>query len=82
MLSLQPIGQRANLARRAGVALGSAGVTLYFCLLIIGRAAVGRLRREHVDLYTRAWSRHCCAWCACVLRCRDSARISMMAGAT
>ncbi|HEY1028293.1 MAG TPA: lysophospholipid acyltransferase family protein [Pseudomonas sp.] len=56
MLSLQPIGQRANLARRAGVALGSAGVTLYFCLLIIGRAAVGRLRREHVDLYTRAWS--------------------------
>ncbi|USR41444.1 1-acyl-sn-glycerol-3-phosphate acyltransferase [Ectopseudomonas hydrolytica] len=56
MLSLQPITRSANLARRAGVALGSVGVTLYFCLLVIVRAALGRLRREHVDRYTRIWS--------------------------
>lgn len=56
MLSLQPIAHSANLARRVGVALGSLSVTLYFCLLVIGRAALGRLRREHVDGYTRAWS--------------------------
>lgn len=56
MLSLQPIAHSANLARRIGVVLGTLGVTLYFCLLVIGRAAVGRLRREHVDGYTRAWS--------------------------
>jgi 1-acyl-sn-glycerol-3-phosphate acyltransferase len=56
MPSLQPIARSANLARRAGVALASVGVTLYFCLLVICRAAAGRLRREHVDGYTRAWS--------------------------
>ena len=56
MLRLQPIAHSANLARRAGVVLCTLGVTLHFCLLVIGRAAVGRLRREHVDGYTRAWS--------------------------
>jgi 1-acyl-sn-glycerol-3-phosphate acyltransferase len=56
MLSLQPIARSANMVRRAGVVLGTLSVTLYFCLLVIGRAAIGRLRREHVDGYTRAWS--------------------------
>ncbi|GIZ12085.1 1-acyl-sn-glycerol-3-phosphate acyltransferase [Pseudomonas sp. NCCP-436] len=56
MLSLLPASRHANLARRAGVALGTVVVTLYFCLLVMGRAVLGRLRREHVDRYTRVWS--------------------------
>lgn len=57
MPSLQPTARSANLARRIGVALVSGAVTLYFCLLVLGLAAVGRLDRARVDGYTRVWSR-------------------------
>ena len=56
MLSLQPITQSANWARRIGVILGTFGVTLYFSLKVLGRAALGRLDRACVDRYTRTWS--------------------------
>lgn len=56
MLSLQPAIESANLARRIGVVLGSALVTLYYCILILLRGACGRLRRADVDRYTRGWA--------------------------
>ncbi|MEK1904859.1 MAG: lysophospholipid acyltransferase family protein [Pseudomonas sp.] len=56
MLSLQPAIESANLARRVGVILGSALITLFFCILILARAACGRLRRADIDRYTRRWS--------------------------
>ncbi|MBM7059510.1 1-acyl-sn-glycerol-3-phosphate acyltransferase [Pseudomonas sp. UL073] len=56
MLRLQPVTETATLARRLGVVLGSLLVTLYYCLKVIGRAVVGRLRRQDVDGYTRRWS--------------------------
>lgn len=56
MLRLQPVTETATLARRLGVVIGSLLVTLYFCLLVITRALFGRLRRLHVDSYTRRWS--------------------------
>lgn len=56
MLNLHPITRSANLARQVGVAFASLGVTLYFCLLVIGHAAAGRLDRARVDRYTRRWS--------------------------
>ncbi|MGA6105954.1 lysophospholipid acyltransferase family protein [Pseudomonas solani] len=57
MPSLQSFAQSANLARRIGVVLGSLSLTLFYCLLILGRGACGRLDRARVDAYTRAWSR-------------------------
>lgn len=56
MLSLQPAIESANLARRVGVVLGTALVTLYYCILILLRGVCGRLRRTDVDRYTRRWS--------------------------
>ncbi|HSC84290.1 MAG TPA: lysophospholipid acyltransferase family protein [Pseudomonas sp.] len=56
MLKLQPAIESANLARRIGVILGSALVTLYYCILILSRGACGRLRRADIDRYTRGWS--------------------------
>lgn len=57
MLDLQPIARSATLIRYLAAVLGTVMVTLYFCALVLGRAAVGRLGRAHVDVYTRRWSR-------------------------
>lgn len=56
MFSLQPRVQRASLARILFVAVATALVTLFYSLLVLARAACGRLRRERVDRYTREWS--------------------------
>ncbi|MBB1519375.1 lysophospholipid acyltransferase family protein [Aquipseudomonas guryensis] len=56
MLNLPPVIESANLARRIGVLVGSTLLTLYFCSLVLLRAACGRLRRADVDRYTRRWS--------------------------
>lgn len=57
MSSLAVITESATRVRRVGVAMGTVLVTAYYCCIILGRAAVGRLRREHVDRYARGWAR-------------------------
>jgi 1-acyl-sn-glycerol-3-phosphate acyltransferase len=42
--------------RRLGVVLGSLGVTLWVCCLVLLRSACGRLDRARVDAYCRWWS--------------------------
>ena len=56
MSGLHPVIESANLARRIGVILGSALVTLYYCSKVLLRAVCGRLTRTDVDRYTRRWS--------------------------
>lgn len=56
MSGLHPVIESANLARRIGVVLGSALVTLYYCGKVLLRAVCGRLKRADVDRYTRRWS--------------------------
>lgn len=56
MFSLQPRVQGASLFRIAYVALATTLATLFYSLLVLGRAACGRLQRECVDRYTREWS--------------------------
>ena len=56
MLSLQPITESANLARRVGVVVGTVAVTLYFSTKVIVRGALGWLDRARIDRYTRRWS--------------------------
>lgn len=57
MPSLPVITESATLARRLGVFLGTILVTAGFCCVILARAAVGRLRREHIDRFSRQWAR-------------------------
>lgn len=57
MSNLAVITESATLARRVGVALGTVLVTAYYCCIILARAAVGRLRRAHIDRYSRGWAR-------------------------
>lgn len=57
MSNLAVITESATLARRVGVVLGSVLLTAYHCCVILMRAAVGRLRREHIDRYARSWAR-------------------------
>ncbi|WP_437883260.1 lysophospholipid acyltransferase family protein [Pseudomonas sp. LRF_L74] len=57
MFNLHPAGRGANVIQRAGVILGTALVTFHFCSLIILRATFRQLRREHIDSYTRRWSK-------------------------
>lgn len=56
MFSLQPRVQGASLLRIVYVAVATTLVTLHYSLLVLGRAACGRLGREQVDRYTRQWS--------------------------
>lgn len=57
MSNLPVITESATLIRRLGVALGTVLVTAWYCCIILARAAVGRLRREHIDRYARGWAR-------------------------
>ncbi|HTO19024.1 MAG TPA: lysophospholipid acyltransferase family protein [Pseudomonas sp.] len=57
MSDLAVITESATLARRVGVLVGNVLVTAYYCCVILGRAAIGRLRREHIDRYARGWAR-------------------------
>ncbi|MEL7941068.1 lysophospholipid acyltransferase family protein [Pseudomonas delhiensis] len=56
MSSLQPATQAASRARVCAIALATGLITLYYSLLVLSLAAIGRLRRERVDRYTRQWS--------------------------
>lgn len=55
-LNLSPLTESATLLRRAGVVLGSAGLTAIYSLLILLRALFGQLNRPIVDKYCREWS--------------------------
>lgn len=55
-LKLNPLTESATLLRRAGVVLGSVGLTALYSLLILLRALFGRLNRPIVDKYCREWS--------------------------
>jgi 1-acyl-sn-glycerol-3-phosphate acyltransferase len=55
-LNLSPLTESATLLRRAGVVLGSVGLTALFSLLVLLRALFGWLNRSIVDQYCREWS--------------------------
>ena len=55
-LKMNPLTESATLLRRAGVVLGSVGLTALFSLLVLLRALFGRLNRPIVDQYCREWS--------------------------
>ncbi|MGF2734088.1 lysophospholipid acyltransferase family protein [Marinobacter sp. DUT-1] len=55
-LKLNPLTESATLLRRAGVVLGSVGLTALYSLLILLRALFGKLDRGIVDKYCREWS--------------------------
>lgn len=55
-LKMNPLTESATLLRRAGVVLGSVGLTALFSLLVLLRALFGRLNRPIVDKYCREWS--------------------------
>ncbi|SFN19972.1 lysophospholipid acyltransferase family protein [Marinobacter pelagius] len=55
-LKLNPLTESATLLRRAGVVLGSVGLTALYSLLILLRALFGKLDRRIVDQYCREWS--------------------------
>ncbi|MCK7550293.1 MULTISPECIES: lysophospholipid acyltransferase family protein [Marinobacter] len=55
-LKMNPLTESATLLRRAGVVLGSVGLTALFSLLVLLRALFGRLNRRIVDKYCREWS--------------------------
>lgn len=55
-LNLSPLTESATLLRRAGVVLGSAGLTAIYSLLVLLRALFGQLNRPIVDQYCREWS--------------------------
>lgn len=55
-LKFSPLVESATLLRRAGVVLGSVGLTAIYSLLILLRAIFGQLNRSIVDKYTRGWS--------------------------
>src|SRR5690606_39790197 len=55
-LNLSPLTESATLLRRAGVVIGSVGLTALYSLLILLRALFGRLNRPIVDKYCREWS--------------------------
>ena len=57
MSNLAVLTESATLVRRVGVVLGTVLATAYYCCVILGRAAIGRLRREDVDRYARGWAR-------------------------
>lgn len=57
MPSLQLLNEPASLIRRLGVILGSLLVVVFYCCLVLLRAAFGRLHRAVVDRYTRDMSR-------------------------
>ena len=52
-LNLSPLTESATLLRRAGVVIGSVGLTALYSLLILLRALFGRLNRPIVDKYCR-----------------------------
>ncbi|MDF3931651.1 lysophospholipid acyltransferase family protein [Pseudomonas citronellolis] len=56
MFSLQPATQTASRLRVGVIALATGLITLYYSLLVLSHAAIGRLSRERVDRYTREWS--------------------------
>lgn len=56
VLTLHPVVESATLLRRVGVVLGSLLVTAFYCLRVMGRAAMGQLDRARMDGYARAWS--------------------------
>ncbi|MDX1756795.1 MAG: lysophospholipid acyltransferase family protein [Marinobacter sp.] len=55
-LNMSPLVESATLLRRAGVVLGSVGLTALYCLLVLLRALFGQLNRPIVDQYCREWS--------------------------
>jgi len=55
-LDMSPLTESATLLRRAGVVLGSVGLTALYSLLVLLRALFGRLNRPIVDKYCREWS--------------------------
>jgi len=55
-LNLSPLTESATLLRRAGVVIGSVGLTALYSLLVLLRALFGRLNRPIVDKYCREWS--------------------------
>jgi len=55
-LKLNPLTESATLLRRAGVVIGSVGLTALYSLLVLLRALFGRLNRPIVDKYCREWS--------------------------
>lgn len=55
-LKLNPLTESATLLRRAGVVLGSVGLTALYSLLVLLRALFGKLNRRIVDQYCREWS--------------------------
>ncbi|MEE3119287.1 MAG: 1-acyl-sn-glycerol-3-phosphate acyltransferase, partial [Pseudomonadota bacterium] len=55
-LKMNPLTESATLLRRAGVVLGSVGLTALYSLLILLRALFGKLDRPIVDKYCREWS--------------------------
>lgn len=55
-LRSNPLTESATLLRRVAVIIGSFGLTALYSLMVLGRAAVRRLDRETVDVYTRGWS--------------------------
>lgn len=55
-LKMSPLVESATLLRRAGVVLGSVGLTALYSLLVLLRALFGQLNRAIVDKYVREWS--------------------------
>ncbi|MBY6033995.1 lysophospholipid acyltransferase family protein [Marinobacter daepoensis] len=55
-LNLSPLTESATLLRRAGVVVGSVGLTALYSLLVLVRALFGQLNRSIVDKYCREWS--------------------------
>ncbi len=55
-LKINPLTESATLLRRAGVMLGTIGLTALYSAVMLLRAVFGRLDRPMVDKYCREWS--------------------------
>lgn len=55
-LKMNPLTESATMLRRAGVVLGTVGLTALYSLLILLRALFGKLNRPIVDKYCREWA--------------------------
>lgn len=52
----QPSARRASWLRRVWVVSGSVGITCWYSIKVLCRAAVGRLDRSIIDAYARTWA--------------------------
>ena len=55
-LNANPLRESATLLRRAGVMIGTVGLTALYSAVMLLRALFGRLDRHMVDKYCREWS--------------------------